>query len=201
MPPERSAALAHDKDKSGTIDQAEIAAIPLVSLAGDVRSVPKAELVPTPLARQDLIGYLDRSGSAALEVSDSRSHTKSTQNLLQKLDRDGDGLQVLDVRAPSKGAHALVIGGGARELALERPRTRYQQSRASQANARPRAQQHQQTLALTQLPDEEGELSILELLDADRQALDARLRILDLAAAARRAAIELDQAIGREFRP
>jgi outer membrane protein TolC len=48
---------------------------------------------------------------------------------------------------------------------------------------------------------EEGELSILELLDAERQALDARLRILDLAAAARRAAIELDRAIGREFRP
>jgi outer membrane protein TolC len=48
---------------------------------------------------------------------------------------------------------------------------------------------------------EEGELSILELLDSDRQALDARLRILDLAAAARRAAIELDRAIGREFRP
>lgn len=48
---------------------------------------------------------------------------------------------------------------------------------------------------------EEGELGILELLDADRQALDARLRILDLAAAARRAAIELDRAIGREFRP
>jgi outer membrane protein TolC len=48
---------------------------------------------------------------------------------------------------------------------------------------------------------EEGELSILELLDADRQALDARLRILDLAAAARRAAVELDRAIGREFKP
>jgi cobalt-zinc-cadmium efflux system outer membrane protein len=48
---------------------------------------------------------------------------------------------------------------------------------------------------------EEGELGILELLDSDRQALDARLRILDFAAAARRAAIELDRAIGREFRP
>lgn len=48
---------------------------------------------------------------------------------------------------------------------------------------------------------EEGELGILELLDSDRQALDARLRILDLAAAARRAAIDLDRAIGREFRP
>jgi outer membrane protein TolC len=44
-------------------------------------------------------------------------------------------------------------------------------------------------------------LGILELLDSDRQALDARLRILDLAAAARSAAIELDRAIGREFRP
>ena len=48
---------------------------------------------------------------------------------------------------------------------------------------------------------EEGELGILELLDSDRQALDARLRILDLAAAARRAAIELDRVIGWEFRP
>lgn len=48
---------------------------------------------------------------------------------------------------------------------------------------------------------QEGELSILELLDAERQALDARLRISNLAAAARRAAIELDRAIGREFRP
>ena len=48
---------------------------------------------------------------------------------------------------------------------------------------------------------EEGELSILELLDADRQALDARLQLLELAAASRRAAIELDRVIGQEFRP
>lgn len=48
---------------------------------------------------------------------------------------------------------------------------------------------------------EEGELSILELLDAERQALDARLQLLELAAAARRAAIELDRVIGQEFRP
>jgi cobalt-zinc-cadmium efflux system outer membrane protein len=48
---------------------------------------------------------------------------------------------------------------------------------------------------------EEGELSILELLDADRQALDARLQVLELAAAARRAAIQLDRVIGQEFRP
>jgi outer membrane protein TolC len=48
---------------------------------------------------------------------------------------------------------------------------------------------------------QEGELSMLELLDAERQALDARLKLLELAAAARQAAIELDRMIGREFRP
>jgi outer membrane protein, heavy metal efflux system len=48
---------------------------------------------------------------------------------------------------------------------------------------------------------DEGELGILELLDAERQALDARLRALELAADARQAAIELDRAIGREIRP
>lgn len=48
---------------------------------------------------------------------------------------------------------------------------------------------------------EEGELGILELLDAERQALDARLQVLELAAAARRAAIELDRVIGQEIRP
>ena len=70
--------------------------------------------------------------------------------------------------------------------------TRYQES--ASAIAEPLAR-------IGRVGYEEGELSILELLDADRQALDARLRILDLAAAARRAAIELDRAIGREFRP
>jgi outer membrane protein TolC len=44
-------------------------------------------------------------------------------------------------------------------------------------------------------------LGILELLDAERQALDARLRVLELAGAARRAAIELDRVMGQEFRP
>lgn len=48
---------------------------------------------------------------------------------------------------------------------------------------------------------EEGELGILELLDAERQALDTRLRILDMTAAARHAAIDLDRAIGLEWRP
>jgi cobalt-zinc-cadmium efflux system outer membrane protein len=48
---------------------------------------------------------------------------------------------------------------------------------------------------------EEGELGILELLDSERQAVEARIRALELAAAARRAAIELDRVIGRELRP
>ena len=48
---------------------------------------------------------------------------------------------------------------------------------------------------------EEGEYGILELLDAHRVTLGAELRWLDLAAAGRRAAIELDRAIGQETTP
>ena len=48
---------------------------------------------------------------------------------------------------------------------------------------------------------EEGEFGILELLDAHRATLGARLRLLELSAAARRAAIELDRAVGREVAP
>ena len=70
--------------------------------------------------------------------------------------------------------------------------TRYQES--ATAVAEPLAK-------IGRVAYEEGELGILELLDSDRQALDARLRILDLAAAARNAAIELDRTIGWEFRP
>ena len=78
-------------------------------------------------------------------------------------------------------------------LAIQQERaSRYRQSAAEIAE--PLAK-------IGQVAYEEGELGILELLDSDRQALDARLRILDLAAAARSAAIELDRAIGREFRP
>jgi cobalt-zinc-cadmium efflux system outer membrane protein len=48
---------------------------------------------------------------------------------------------------------------------------------------------------------DEGELGILELLDAVRQSVDGRLRLLDLAATARRAAIELDRVVGTEIKP
>ena len=56
-------------------------------------------------------------------------------------------------------------------------------------------------VSITEAAYEEGEYGILELLDAHRVALGARLRFLDLAAAARRAAIELDRAIGGEVGP
>ena len=48
---------------------------------------------------------------------------------------------------------------------------------------------------------EEGEFGILELLDAHRVSLSAELRSLELSAAARRAAVELDRASGREMTP
>ena len=72
-----------------------------------------------------------------------------------------------------------------------------------------RAQAYREAVAATAEPlvkvgrvgYEEGELGILELLDAERQVIDARIRALELAAAARTAAIELDRVIGREWRP
>ena len=48
---------------------------------------------------------------------------------------------------------------------------------------------------------EEGEFGILELLDAHRVTLGAGLRLLELSAAARRAAVELDRAVGGETTP
>jgi len=48
---------------------------------------------------------------------------------------------------------------------------------------------------------EEGELGILELLDATRQAIDARVRVLELTAAVRAAAIDLDRVTGLEWKP
>ena len=58
-----------------------------------------------------------------------------------------------------------------------------------------------QLVAIAETAYEEGEYGILELLDAHRVSLGARLRLLELAAAARRAAIELDRAVGGEATP
>lgn len=56
-------------------------------------------------------------------------------------------------------------------------------------------------LAVARLGYEEGELGILELLDAVRQSLEGRVRALEMTAAARRAAIELDRVVGLEIKP
>jgi outer membrane protein, heavy metal efflux system len=91
----------------------------------------------------------------------------------------------LRIDADVEAAHAA--------LAIHRDRTtRYEQGAASTAD---------RLADIGRIAYEEGELGILDLLDASRQALDARLRVLDLSAAARHAAIELDRATGSEMRP
>lgn len=55
--------------------------------------------------------------------------------------------------------------------------------------------------AIARVAYEEGEMGILELLDATRQLFEARLRVLEMHTAARRAAIEMDRAMGLEIRP
>ena len=56
-------------------------------------------------------------------------------------------------------------------------------------------------LQIARVGYEEGELGILELLDAARLTVDGRLRLLELAAAVRRAVIELDRVVGMEIKP
>ena len=56
-------------------------------------------------------------------------------------------------------------------------------------------------VAIADAAYEEGEYGILELLDAHRVTLGAETRLLELSAAARRAAIELDRVIGGEAGP
>ncbi len=93
-------------------------------------------------------------------------------------------LRVL-VEAEVRAAHAAV--------ALERARAvRYEQALVETAEP---------LTAIARVAYEEGELGILELLDANRQLTDARLRVLDLAAAGRLAAIELDRVTGVEIKP
>ena len=63
------------------------------------------------------------------------------------------------------------------------------------------AETSQALARIAQLAYEEGELGILELLDAYRVSWDARLRAVDLLAAVRYAEIELDRAVGEEVLP
>lgn len=72
-----------------------------------------------------------------------------------------------------------------------------------------RARRYRQAVAETAEPltdiarvaYEDGELGILELLDAHRQLTEARLEVLRLSAASRLAGIELDRVTGVEVRP
>ena len=61
--------------------------------------------------------------------------------------------------------------------------------------------QTQQLASIAQLAYQEGELGILELLDAYRVGLLARLQSVELLEAARKADIELDRAVGQEVLP
>ena len=82
---------------------------------------------------------------------------------------------------------ASAAAAGARELA-----DRYRADSVSRAD---------ELVAIATAAYEEGEFGILELLDAHRVSLSANLRSLELSAAARRAAIELDRATGRGMTP
>jgi cobalt-zinc-cadmium efflux system outer membrane protein len=89
------------------------------------------------------------------------------------------------VEAEVRAAHAAVI--------LERDRAvEYEQALVNTAEP---------LSAIARVAYEEGELGILELLDANRQLTAARLHVLDLAAAGRLAAIELDRVTGVEIKP
>ncbi len=82
---------------------------------------------------------------------------------------------------------ASAAASGARELAA-----RYREDSVVRAA---------ELVAIATAGYEEGEFGILELLDAHRVNLSAELRSLELSAAARRAAVELDRASGREMTP
>ena len=63
------------------------------------------------------------------------------------------------------------------------------------------AETSQALARIAQLAYEEGELGILELLDAYRVSRGARLRVVDLLASVRYAEIELDRAVSEEVLP
>ena len=90
--------------------------------------------------------------------------------------------RVLRARIESEVRMAHAAAAGYRELA-ERYRTESVAPAAALA-------------AIAAAAHDEGEYTILERLDARRVTLGARLRLLELYAAARRAAIELDRAVG-----
>lgn len=106
------------------------------------------------------------------------------------------GAQRARAEADAEASRILIsaeVTAALRVLQLQHDRaTRYRDSAANVAEPLAR---------IGRVAYEEGEVGILELLDAERQALDARLRLLELAAAVRQAAIDLDRVTGEEFQP
>lgn len=158
------------------------------------RSAATRLRIPTPsltggLKRSD-IGGTTRSGyqvSVDLAIplgNRGQAATAAAAARMARAQADAESSR-LEIEAGVRAAHSLARLQQARAA-------RYQAS--ATAIAEPLAK-------IARVGYEEGELGILELLDAERQALDARLQALDLAAAARLAAIELDRVIGQELMP
>ena len=111
------------------------------------------------------------------EVARLQASTQRTELLLQ-------GLRV-EMEAETKAAYAAA-----------QFRRRMAEQHTSQLGSRT-----QQLADIAQLAYQEGEMGILELLDAYRVVLLARLRSVELLEAVRNAEIELDRAVGQEVMP
>jgi outer membrane protein TolC len=141
------------------------------------------------MKRSDILGATHTGYLVSLDVSVplfSRGQTSVASAAAQARAAEADAEALRrQIDADVRAAHAA--------LAVQRDRTeRYTTSMAESVES---------LASVARLGYEEGELGILELLDAVRQSLDGRLRALDLAATARQAAIELDRVVGREIRP
>jgi outer membrane protein TolC len=158
------------------------------------RSAATRLQVPTPsltggLKRSDLGGTASAGYQVSVDVTlplFSRGQSATALATAQRTRAQAEAQTWrLQIEAHVRAAYEVAV-------ILQEQAARYQESTA--AIAEPLAR-------IGRIGYEEGELSILELLDAERQALDARLRGLELAGAARRATIELDRVMGQEFRP
>lgn len=206
-------------------------AVPESLVAADALALPDALPSPAPLIEQALANRGDyRAAQTSIErfeaervaASRLRVPTPPVAAGLKRSDLGGttsSGYQVtVDVAVPvfnrGQAAAALAIAQRTRAQAEAESRRLRIEAEVRTAHRllevhRERASRYQESAAAVAEPlanvgrvgYEEGELSILELLDAERQALDARLQVLELVAAARRAAIELDRIVGQELRP
>lgn len=120
------------------------------------------------------VPLFDRGQTQAARASAARERVEAERRAL-----------AARIAAEVRAASAAAVGE--RELA-----DRYRAESVSRAD---------ELVAIATAAYEEGEFGILELLDAHRVSLRANLRSLDLSASARRAAVELDRAAGREMTP